>query len=120
MPGFNIHLAIAKRHIDKHNILNNEDFYKGNIAPDLVANKDISHYTDPNRKKYYHNLNIYLPMKVMLPKYLKENSIITDYSKGVSLHLITDYLFFNNYLDINLEEYKEKIVKAGINILPWN
>lgn len=48
MPSFNIHLAVAKRYLDKHNdIKNTLDFYKGSIAPDLTNDKYKTHYTVP-------------------------------------------------------------------------
>lgn len=93
MASFDIHLAIARKYITKHNeIINKEDFVKGNIAPDLVENKTISHYTGDVD---YNDLIAYLEDKVHLEKYLKETIIDTDYERGVFLHLLTDYLFFN-------------------------
>ena len=36
-----------------------------------------------------------------MPKFLSENEISNDYVKGVFLHLITDYLFFNDFIEAN-------------------
>lgn len=108
MASFNIHLAIGKRYIEKSkSIKNMNDFYKGIIDPDLVNDKKISHYTSVQDKT---NLLKYLAGKVQLNEYLKINNIDNDYNKGVFLHLITDYLFFNNFFNdtyLNNISYKE-------------
>lgn len=96
MPGFNIHLAIGKRYIEKQkNIIKNENsFYNGLVAPDLVTDKKVSHYTAETNTS---NLEKYLQGKVRLDLYLKDNKVETDFEKGVFLHLLTDYLFFNEF-----------------------
>ena len=96
MPGFNIHLAIGKRYIEKQkNIIKNENsFYNGLVAPDLVTDKKVSHYKAETNTS---NLEKYLQGKVRLDLYLKENKVETDFEKGVFLHLFTDYLFFNEF-----------------------
>ena len=97
MASFNIHLAIGKRYIEKFKSIENIDiFYKGIIDPDLVNDKAISHYTGVQDKT---NLLNYLANKVQLNEYLKNNNIDTDYNKGIFLHLITDYLFFNKFFN---------------------
>ena len=75
MPGFNIHLAIGKRYIEKQKnkkdvIKNENSFYNGLVAPDLVNDKKISHYTTETNKN---NLEKYLLGKVRLDLYLKDN-----------------------------------------------
>lgn len=95
MPGFQIHIAIGKRYLDKHrNIQKSEDFFYGVIAPDFVEDKTKSHYTIKTPKD---NLKEYLKNKVNLEKFLQENKIKTDYDKGVLLHLLTDKLFFTEF-----------------------
>lgn len=98
MPGFNIHLAIGKRYIEKQkNIIKNENsFYNGLVAPDLVTDKKVSHFTAETNTS---NLEKYLQGKVRLDLYLKENKVETDFEKGVFLHLFTDYLFFNEFFE---------------------
>lgn len=101
MPGFNIHLAIGKRNIEKQKnkkdvIKNENSFYNGLVAPDLVNDKKISHYTTETNKN---NLEKYLLGKVRLDLYLKDNKVETDFEKGVFLHLLTDYLFFNEFFE---------------------
>lgn len=95
MASFSIHLAIAKRYLEENNINDVDSFIKGNIDPDLVNDKKISHYTKFTDKE---NLRNHLKGKVDLYKFLSENNIENDYQKGVFLHLITDYLFFNYFI----------------------
>ena len=45
MPSFNIHLAVAIKYCEKNVIKNKDDFFEGSIAPDLVKDKSITHYT---------------------------------------------------------------------------
>lgn len=107
MPSFNIHLAVAKRYVEKHkDIKNTLDFYKGSIAPDLTDNKDKSHYT--MLRKDSDPLSSYLMKKVILNRYLEENDILTDYDKGIFLHLITDKIFFTNYFN---KEYVDSVIR---------
>jgi hypothetical protein len=99
MASFNIHLAVAKRYSDKNYISNMVDFYRGVIDPDLEEYEKVLHYTESNRDRK--NLISYLHGKTNLPRFLSENSIDTDYNKGVFMHLVTDYIFFNNFFDNN-------------------
>lgn len=96
MPGFHIHVAIGDKYKIKNKILKVLDFDKGTVYPDLVKDKAISHYT---KKQDGNNLLDYLENKVNLDEFLKNNDISSDYNKGVFLHLATDYLFFNYFLD---------------------
>ncbi len=96
MAGFSIHLAVAKRYCEKNSILNISDFFKGTVDPDLVENKDTTHYTGVRDTGY---LVDYLKNKINLYKYLKENTINSDYDKGFFLHLIVDYIFFTDFFD---------------------
>lgn len=108
MASFGIHLAIGKRYIEKTKIIKNEkEFYKGIIDPDLASNKKLSHYTGTQNKN---DLFSYLLKKVQLYEYLKYENISSDYQKGIFLHLITDYLFFNhffNYTYLSKVSYSE-------------
>lgn len=86
MPGYVVHLAIAQEYLKKHKVNYSEDFIKGSIYPDFTSDKSKSHYgTSPA----YTSLN----------EFLKSNTIDTDFDKGRFLHLVTDYLFYNHYLD---------------------
>lgn len=107
MAGFHIHLAIAKRYAEKNDIENLKELFRGTVAPDLVKDKSISHYSgkqDPTK------LIEYLANKIRLYEYLKENVVDNDYERGVFLHLVTDYLFFNDFFDkeyLNQVSYKD-------------
>lgn len=103
MPSFNIHLAVAVKYSEKNNIENKESFFKGSIAPDLVKDKSISHYTGMRDKNY---LKKYVFEKVRLNEFLKYNKVETDYEKGVFLHLATDFIFYQEFLS---DEYLDKI-----------
>lgn len=102
MPSHQIHLAIAKRYIEKNKIENEEEFIEGSIAPDFVRPKEKSHYTIPASKE---NLWEYVKSKVDLQRFLKENEIKTYYDKGIFLHLLTDRKFFTEFF--NEEFYKK-------------
>ncbi len=95
MASFSIHLAVAKRYLDKWQINDEMAFYKGAIAPDFTADKRKSHYSG----MYNDDLRNNLANKVRLNEYLKENVVDSEYKIGVFLHLVTDYLFFNNFFD---------------------
>ena len=98
MPSIDIHLAIARQYLSKHaDIKNTFEFIKGNVAPDLVDDKKISHYTGEVKEK--DNLIEDVSRKVRMEEYFKYNRIITDYDKGIFFHLVVDYLFFNNFFD---------------------
>lgn len=96
MASFHIHLAISNIFAEKNKISDNNAFFQGTMDPDMTENKDISHYTGLKDRS---NLGEYLKQKVCLYEYLKQNNIDSDYQKGVFLHLITDYLFYNHFLD---------------------
>lgn len=96
MASFNIHLSIAHKYIEKNNIKEKNDFLRGSIAPDLEKDDKKSHYCGyRNKNDIINNLE----NKVLLINYLKENEIKNIYDRGVFLHLITDYLFFNTFFE---------------------
>ena len=88
MAGYVIHLAVAEAYKAKHSgdIENYEDFIKGVIFPDSVSDKSITHYGEKSSK-------------VNLREFLKENDIDNDYNKVYFLHLVTDYIFYNKFLE---------------------
>lgn len=86
-----IHLAVAKKYLENHKELNYEKVIAGTLYPDASQNKDKSHYTDINRG----NDNIsHIRGKVNLYEFLKEHKKLEDFELGWFLHLVTDYLFF--------------------------
>lgn len=96
VPGFNIHIAIGNEYLKKNNIKNRGEFFKGIVFPDLYYDKSSSHFSGPIDKD---NLINSLKNKVNLKKFLLKNNIDTDYDKGVFLHLITDFLFYNSFIN---------------------
>ncbi len=99
MASFHIHLAVAKRYLEKNNLeINIKEYYRGVIEPDLTNNKRKTHYSgDYNHE----DLLKYLSYKVQLDKYLASEYDNSDYQLGVFVHLVTDYLFFNDFFDNN-------------------
>lgn len=92
MAGYVIHIAIAQEYLKKNNIKDqNNEFINGVIAPDLTKIKSETHYGEK-------------PPKTNLKKFLMSNNIDTSYQKGFFLHLITDYLFYNKYLEYYTKE----------------
>ena len=86
MPGYVMHLAIAQEYLRKNKLEYSEEFIKGTVAPDMIKQKSISHYGES-------------PAYTRLRDFLSKNKIDSDYMKGYFLHLVADYLFYNNYLD---------------------
>lgn len=89
MPGYVIHLAVAEEYIKKHNNKkeNYDEFIAGVIAPDGVKDKSITHY---GRNSGEPNLD----------RFLKEHSFESSFDRGYFLHLLTDYLFYNKYIEV--------------------
>lgn len=93
MPGFVIHIAIGQEYLRKHNKNYSKEFIKGTVEPDFTEDKTKTHY---GKSPKYTNLK----------KFLDNNEIDNDYNKGIFLHLVTDYLFYNYYIT--------KIAKGGL------
>lgn len=92
MPGFIIHIAVAQENLKKHNLDYSRDFIKGSVLPDFTTDKSKTHY---GKSPAYTNLK----------KFLLNNDIETDLNKGKFLHLITDYLFYNYYVENFSKKY---------------
>ena len=86
MPGYVIHLAVGKIYEQNNKINNLNDFERGIIEPDISKNKVKSHFGPYSSQP---GLN----------KFLKINGISNSYDEGYFLHLVTDYLFYNRFLD---------------------
>lgn len=103
MPSFNIHLAVAKRWVEKHGgIKDLTAFYDGSIAPDLTDDKCLTHYTDRDLSK--DNLPYFLKNRIGIEKFKADNKIKSDFDRGRYLHVITDYLFYTEFFDLNALE----------------
>lgn len=86
MAGYVIHMAVAQEYLRKNNIPYSENFIRGSVLPDLTKDKSKTHY---GKSPAYTNLY----------NFLKQNELESDTQKGIFMHLITDYLFYNYYLD---------------------
>ena len=96
MPGFTIHIAVAKEYIKKHKceIKDENEFIKGTIAPDLNENMtDIAKDKSSTHYGRWGNYRVKTDIKAFLedPKV----DISKDYWKGFMLHLLVDHYFYN-------------------------
>lgn len=99
MPSYVIHLATGEEYIKKYknDIQNKQEFLKGIIEPDQLPDKRKSHY---GRKRQI----------TSLIKFIKDNNLETDFTKGYFLHLYADYLLYSKYYpDVNLYDDYEKV-----------
>lgn len=96
MPGYTIHIAIAKKYIEKHEneIEDEEQFIKGVIAPDMnqnldgpAENKSVTHYGKWGKYE----------VETHIDEFLKDSKVDmnNDYWKGYFLHLLADHYFYN-------------------------
>jgi len=86
MPGYVIHLAVGKVYSQNNEIKDLERFKEGIIAPDIEEDKSKSHYGPYSSSP---GLN----------EFLEKQGIKDSYNEGYFLHLLTDYLFYNKYLE---------------------
>lgn len=133
MPGFTIHIAIAKKYIEKHKteIRDEEEFIKGVIAPDL--NENLKELPKDKSTTHYGKWGKY-EVETHIDEFLKDSKvdISEDFWKGYFLHLLTDHYFYNKYFYQEHQEMmknndrfyydydclnKELIEKYKINVL---
>ena len=88
MPGYVIHLCVAKEYIIKHGIENEKDFFDGTVYPDGKKDKNITHYSGTRGSA---GTNLY--------KFLQDKKLNSSFNEGWFLHLLSDYLFYNKYFD---------------------
>lgn len=86
-----IHLAVAKKYLEKNPSLDYKSVIAGTLYPDAADDNDKSHYTDLNRGS--DNVS-HVRGKVSLYAFLVEHESLNDFELGWFLHLVTDYLFF--------------------------
>lgn len=96
MPGYTIHIAVAKEYVKKHKQYKEEEFIKGTIAPDMTVDKTTTHFYKENGD-------------VDIEEFLKRYSIKDSYYAGWLLHLLVDREFYTNYLKEKEEIQAEKL-----------
>jgi len=89
-----IHIAVAKCLEDKLNIKNKKDYYLGSIAPDI--SKQIGE-TKIKSHFLYETKESVPNMKYFLDKY--PNFKNNDFELGYFIHLYTDKLWFDGFID---------------------
>ena len=89
MPGYVIHLSVAEEYLRKHpkERINYNEFIEGVIFPDSVTDKSLTHY---GKRSSFTNLY----------KFLQDKKLDSGFNRGYFLHLITDYLFYNRYVEV--------------------
>ena len=126
MPCLAIHLAVAKKYLEKHKEENHDEFILGTIAPDIflpninqyikgVSEDKNSHHFGTNYKT--ESLTEYMKKKVDFNLFFDSNDINTSFLRAYFLHLLCDYYFFGEYISNNkLEGLSfDEAVRIGIN-----
>lgn len=85
MPGYVIHLCVAKEYVKKHNVENEVKFIEGVIYPDSITLKGQTHYSEQASAE----TNLY--------KFLLDKKLDSSYNEGYFLHLLSDCVFYNKY-----------------------
>ena len=89
-----IHLAVAKKLTENINIKNRKDYYLGSIAPDLSKqiglNKMSSHFLIHTKEDVPNT-------EMFINKY--PNFMNNEFELGYFIHLYTDKLWFNGFLN---------------------
>ena len=107
MPNMSSHMAIAKKVSEILNI-NDPEFYKGNIYPDLFEDKIKSHYKIEGKK--------YLIPDIEEVK--RDLDLNNTFNLGILTHLLLDKYYFDDYLlDIEDDVFKEKKIYMDYDIL---
>ena len=126
MPCLAIHLAVAKKYLEKHPEENKDEFILGTIAPDIKMpniNKYINGVND-DKNSHHFGLNFkteslieYMKKKVDLNLFFQSNDINTSFLRAYFLHLLCDFRFFSEYItDDRLVGLSfEETVKIAVN-----
>ncbi len=122
MPCIAIHLAIAKKYLEKHNE-NKEEFILGTLAPDFSmenTNKFIK-VNDVNKNSRHFGSNFhptslkeYMKGKTSFKLFFNDNDLTNSFIKGYFLHLLSDYYFFD--MCINDERLDGLSLQDGVKI----
>ena len=121
MPCLAVHLAIAEKYLKNHLEENRDDFILGTIAPDIEL-PEMEKYINiigkgKNNNHFGHNVNTtdpieYMKRKVDFKMFFNINDIDTSFKRGYFLHLLSDNLFFKDYVDYKkLEGLNQEQVK---------
>ena len=109
MPGYTIHIAIAKKYIEKHKneIKNEEQFIKGVIAPDM--NEKLDEPAENKSATHYGSWGKY-EVTTYIDEFFRDSKVDMnqDYWKGYFLHLLADHYFYN-YNKYFKKEHQEVI-----------
>jgi len=94
MPSQIIHLAIAKKYIEKHplQVKDEQAFIDGNVLPDLSADKAISHC---GLRGEMYDLVKRNREKVNPRAFLESHDMSDSLNQGQYLHLYVDYQYYN-------------------------
>lgn len=116
MASLVLHQIIGEMYCKLNSIDNKDQFLSGNIAPDILHDKDKRHYKDQ-----IENIYSYLDAakdRVNLTTFCNANDINNDYNLGYFLHLVTDFIFYNilimdnpKFKDFCNAPYKESSAK---------
>jgi len=104
MASLLMHLAVAKRYLEKNGLDINDQtsFYDANILPDFDDDKERSHYGKRGESK---DLIKRHKEKVGLKKFLETRlcpyKLDTDMDRGLFLHLYTDWIYYNELLPLD-------------------
>ena len=101
MPGFILHLTAARFYLEylsdsdplKHSAQLQNDFYVGNLLPDVGKDKAVSHFRDPN---FRDRMLEWPKPQWFCQKYLEYMS--DPVCCGYWLHLIVDKYFLRDYI----------------------
>lgn len=101
-----IHMAVAKKVNEVLRLRNENHFLLGSIAPDIAkmvgSERRISHFIE--------NKNESIPgIELFLSKY--KQYLVNPYELGYYVHLLTDVLWFKEYLP-NIADAKKSIIYA--------
>ena len=128
MPCIAIHLAVAKKYLEKHPDENYNEFILGTIAPDITLD-DVNKYingvfTDKNSRHFGTNNKTddiieYMKNKVDFKKFFEINDINSSFLRAYFLHLLKGLSFMDavklGYSDYDLITAK-LIKKYNLNI----
>ena len=94
MAGYVIHLAVGEEYLRIHtgDINDYDKFIEGIIYPDSVTDKSLTHYGPKSSQ-------------VNLRKFFNDRDIEDDFNKGYFIHLVTDYLFYNKFINTFSKKY---------------